>query len=251
VLEHLSGRIGRERLAAATMPTRPRSVLFRYGLVPVAVSLALLVRYVLLGGEMPFLLLWPAVMLCAWFGGLGPGLLATVLSALLTACLFFERPHWFSLTQPADWRGMVLFLLLGWAISLLCEKLYQAKEHLRWRAHELVEADEHKNRFLGILAHELRNPLAPIQSAAEIVKKIGVDEPKLKWAGDLIQRQVRQALRLVDDLLDVTGLNLGKIKLQKQRIALATVVAQAVESSQPLIDTRRHTLKLAIPSEPI
>jgi signal transduction histidine kinase len=200
---------------------------------------------------MPFLLLWPAVMVCAWVGGQGPGLLATCLSASITACLFFEPPHWFSLTQPADWRGMALFLLLGGAISLLCEKLYRTREDLRRRAQELVEADEHKNQFLGMLAHELRNPLTPIQSAAEIIKQIGVHEPNLRWAADLIQRQVREAIRLVEDLLDVTRVSRGKVNLQKQRVELYPVVAQAVESSRSLIESRRHTLNLAISPEPI
>jgi PAS domain S-box-containing protein len=338
---------------------------------------------------MPFLLLWPAVVVCAWYGGLGPGLLTTVLAALATAVLAFEPPYLFALTRPADWIGMTLFVLLGSVISQLCEmvrraqdrieqhaeELFNQREQFRvtltsigdaviaadadgriifmnaaaqcltgWkqddaagenfqrvfpliddqtrqpldspvqqalssgavvrlperaalltkngtelpiddsaapirnehgqivgavlvfhdatarrtretellhRAEELVEADEQKNQFLAMLAHELRNPLAPIRTAAQVVGRLGSADPNLRWAGEVIDRQARQALRLVEDLLDITRLRRGKINLRKEPVALAKIVAQAVESSRPLIDSRRHTLILAVPSEPI
>lgn len=235
-----------------------RSALLRYSIVPVTVTVALLVRCFLLGGEMPFLLLWPVVMVCAWFGGLGPGLLATCLSAVVTACLFFEPPHWFSFTRPEDWTGVALFVLLGSAISFLCEmlrrtmqKVKQYARDLQQRAEELVEADQRKNEFLAMLAHELRNPLAPIQNAAQSLKRLGQNQPELQRATAVIERQAHHARKLVEDLLDVTRISQGKISLQKQPVELAEVVAQAVEESRPLMEARQHQLTVNLPGEPI
>jgi signal transduction histidine kinase/CheY-like chemotaxis protein len=226
--------------------------------VPLMVALALGVRWFLLGGEMPFLLLWPAVMVCAWLGGFGPGLLATCLSAVVTACLFFEPPHWFTLTNPADWMGMALFVLLGSAISLLCELLRRARhkveryaQDLRRQAHELVEADHRKNEFLAMLAHELRNPLAPIQNAVEVLKRLGHARPELQRATQVIERQARHARKLVEDLLDVSRISRGKISLHKEPLELAEVVTQAVEQGRALIDARKHHLTVNLPDEPI
>jgi len=207
---------------------------------------------------MPFLLLWPAVMVCAWFGGFGPGLLATCLSALVTACLFFEPPHWFSLTKPEDWMGMALFVLLGSALSLICEMLRRAKQKvelyaqdLRRRAEELVEADCRKDEFLAMLAHELRNPLAPIQNAVHVLKRLGHAQPEQQRATAVIERQAHQARKLVEDLLDVSRISQGKFSLHKEPVELAEVVAQAVEEGRPLMEARKHQLTFNLPDDPI
>jgi signal transduction histidine kinase len=222
------------------------------------VALALACRWLLLGGEMPFLLLWPAVMVCAWFGGSGPGLLATAVSAAVTAYLFFEPPHWFVLTTPADWAGMALFVLLGSAISLLCEKLRrtqsQLEQHaqdLRRRAEELVQADQRKNEFVSLLAHELRNPLAPIHNAVQVLKVLGAGQPDIERAAAVIGRQSQQARRLIEDLLDISRISLGKVRLHQEPVELAEIVAQAVEESRPLIEAHRHELTVRLPEQPI
>jgi signal transduction histidine kinase len=207
---------------------------------------------------MPFLLLWPAVMVCAWVGGLGPGLLATCLSTLVTICLFLEPPHWFSLITPEDWRGVALFVSLGSTLSLLCEKLRRAKQQvdqyaqeLRRQAEGLVEADHRKNEFLTILAHEIRNPLAPILNAVQVLKLPGSAQPELQRATGIIERQVRHAWRLVEDLLDVSRISRGKFSLHKEPLELAEIVAQAVEESRPLLEARQHHLMVNLPDEPL
>src|SRR5947207_14465372 len=98
-----------------------------------------------------------------------------------------------------------------------------------------------------MLAHELRNPLAPIRNAVHILRLIGPDQPPMAQARDMIERQVRHLVRLVDDLLDVSRITRGKIKLAKEVVDLATVVANAVESSRPLIDARHHDLQVTLP----
>ena len=115
----------------------------------------------------------------------------------------------------------------------------------------LQESDRRKDEFLAMLAHELRNPLAPIRNAVEIFRAQGPPVPELQWATEVIDRQVYQMNRLVDDLLDVSRITWGKIELRKERVELATIVQSAVEASRPLIEKWGHELTVTIPPQPI
>src|SRR5262249_29076370 len=108
----------------------------------------------------------------------------------------------------------------------------------------LKQADRHKDEFLAMLAHELRNPLAPILNAVQVMRRRSLGDPQLAWGRDIIDRQVAQLSRLVDDLLDVSRITRGKINLTKQVIELVPVVARAVETVHPLIEERGHRLTL-------
>jgi CheY-like chemotaxis protein len=116
---------------------------------------------------------------------------------------------------------------------------------------DIQEADRHKNEFLAMLAHELRNPLAPIRSAIHLLRRRALDVPDVIWAQDLIDRQVQQMVRLVDDLLDVSRITRGKITLRTEAVDVATVVARAVETCRPLMDERKHELTVSLPPEPV
>ena len=115
----------------------------------------------------------------------------------------------------------------------------------------LKESDRRKDEFLAILAHELRNPLAPIRNAVQIYRAKGLPVPELQWATEVIDRQAHQMTRLVDDLLDVSRITKGKIELRKERVELAVVVNSAVEASRPLIEKWGHGLTVTIPPQPI
>jgi PAS domain S-box-containing protein len=120
------------------------------------------------------------------------------------------------------------------------------------RAEEaLKDADRRKDEFLAMLAHELRTPLAPLRNAVAILSAKGPEVPELAWAREVIERQVRQMTRLVDDLLDVSRITRGKIALRKERVDLAAVVGNAVEAVRPLVDEAGHRLTVALPAEPI
>jgi len=122
----------------------------------------------------------------------------------------------------------------------------------RRRAEEAVrEADRRKDEFLAMLAHELRNPLAPLRNAVEVMRLKGTSDPDLRWARDVVERQVQQLTRLVNDLLDVSRFNRGKIDLQMEPVDLSAVVARAVEISRPLIDAHDHYLKVSLPQQPV
>ncbi|MGZ8255656.1 MAG: PAS domain S-box protein [Burkholderiaceae bacterium] len=125
------------------------------------------------------------------------------------------------------------------------------EEVLRRQATELADADRRKDEFLAMLAHELRNPLAPIRNSLQYLQLKGPDTAELQSARDIIDRQVRQLVRLVDDLLDVSRISRGKIDLQRQRINLNMVVESAVESSRPLIDANDHCLVVRLPASPV
>jgi PAS domain S-box-containing protein len=115
----------------------------------------------------------------------------------------------------------------------------------------LQEADRRKDEFLAILAHELRNPLAPIRNAVQILRTQGPPVPQLQWARDVIERQVEQLTRLVDDLLDVSRITRGKIELRTERVELAAVVRDAVEASRPLVEKWSHALAVELPPAPL
>lgn len=116
---------------------------------------------------------------------------------------------------------------------------------------EIRSADRQKNDFLSMLAHELRNPLAPIRNAAQLLEHNVPDKPDVKWAVEVIDRQVSQMVRLVDDLLDVARITRNKIHLERDTIDLKTVVERAVEASRPEIDARKHRLQLSFAQSPV
>jgi signal transduction histidine kinase/DNA-binding response OmpR family regulator len=116
---------------------------------------------------------------------------------------------------------------------------------------EVQEADRQKNEFLSMLAHELRNPLAPIRNANEILRQKGSDITRVKWAQGVIDRQLTHLVRLVDDLLDVSRLTQGKIRLAVERVGLRAVVEQAVEAARPVVDHLGHALEVELPRESV
>jgi len=118
-------------------------------------------------------------------------------------------------------------------------------------AEQLLDADRRKDEFLALLAHELRNPLAPIRNATSIMRMKGLHDPQLIWCHDVIERQARQLTRLVDDLLDVSRISKGKIRLRTEQLDLRTVVHDAVETSRPLIDEMGHQLTVEMPETPL
>jgi len=115
----------------------------------------------------------------------------------------------------------------------------------------LKAADRHKDEFLAMLAHELRNPLAPILNAVQLIRKKPLSDPQLLWSRDLIERQLGHLTRLVDDLLDVSRITRGKINLSRETVEVVDLVARAVETVQPLIVERGHRLTLDVARESI
>ena len=116
---------------------------------------------------------------------------------------------------------------------------------------QLRDAARRKDEFLATLAHELRNPLAPVRNAVQVMRLKGLSTPESKWGYELIDRQVQAMSRLIDDLMDVSRINQGKLELRRERVDVAAVFEAAVESTRPLIDECQHRLALSLPSEPL
>jgi signal transduction histidine kinase len=115
----------------------------------------------------------------------------------------------------------------------------------------LRETDRRKDEFLAILAHELRNPLAPITNALQLMRFRRFDDQELIWCRDVIGRQIEYLTRLVEDLLDVSRITQGKIKLQREPVELSSVVTRAIETMRPLIEARRHVLTVELPNQSV
>ncbi|HEV2950383.1 MAG TPA: response regulator [Gemmataceae bacterium] len=127
----------------------------------------------------------------------------------------------------------------------------ELKETVDVRTRELREANQAKDEFLALLAHELRNPLAPILNAVGLIASSEGNGEVVHQAARVVERQVHQMARLLDDLLDVSRISRGKLRLRKEIVYLAELVERAVQTSRPLIESRRHQLTVSVPEEPI
>ena len=141
------------------------------------------------------------------------------------------------------------------AIALDNARLYSSLQREIARSREaeesLQDANRRKDEFLAMLSHELRNPLAPIRNAVEVMRRVAPPDPKLTMARDVVDRQVSLLARLVEELLDVSRISQGKISLKKEPVDLARIVAHAVETARPLVDGRAQTLTVAVPAAPV
>lgn len=134
--------------------------------------------------------------------------------------------------------------------SAVCLVITDLTEHKKNQ--QLQDTDRRKDEFLAMLAHELRNPLAPIANAMHMLCLANrTRDEAVQWACDVVGRQVQQMTRIVDDLLDVSRITRGKVNLQMIPIDVSSIVAAAVETSRPLIESRRHQLKITLASEPL
>lgn len=115
---------------------------------------------------------------------------------------------------------------------------------------DLQETARQKDEFLATLAHELRNPLAPIRSGLQLIQKVGA-EGTIEKVGLMMERQLRQMTRLIDDLLDVSRLATGKLELRMERVQLQDIISAAVETTQPLINQKDHKLTIILPDNPV
>ncbi len=220
-----------------------RSSLFRYA-VPI-LAVALVLPFALLAvpkgqGITPLFL--AVVMISAWYGGLGPGLLATVASAAILDVLLppFDTPAmgWIRVGR------MAVFVAAAVLISSLNAR--QRRQEM-----ELKRRDHIKDEVMAILAHEMRAPLSAAVNALQALRLAGDDPETNVQARAILERQVRAMVRLVEDLLDVSRIALGKLRLCKVKTDLKTAVCEAVEAVRPLLEDRQHRFEIVLPLCPV
>lgn len=158
-----------------------------------------------------------------------------------------ERPIDDSAAPIRDPRGEVVGSVLVFRDVTARRREEREREELRRdlaaRVEELREADQRKNQFLATLAHELRNPLAPIRNSVGVLQLDGSRSPEAAHAAEVIGRQVDHLSRLLDDLLDVNRLGRGKLTLRKERVTLSSVLESALETARPALDAGRHRVR--------
>lgn len=169
---------------------------------------------------------------------------AQILGALLVAAKHDEH-DWAALDELVS-RAAIAFENARLYRSLQTEILERREAEKK-----LQDSNRRKDEFLAMLSHELRNPLAPIRNAVELVRIFAPPDTKLAWAADVTERQVNHLTKLVEELLDVARISQGKIVLQMRPVDLLAVISQGVETVRPYIDARRHTLTLNLPEGPL
>jgi PAS domain S-box-containing protein len=167
--------------------------------------------------------------------------------------LFFGHPDPGIFTERTE--RLIIGVAAQAAIAVDNARLYEAAQREIERREqaeaELREGDRRKDEFLATLAHELRNPLAPIRQAALVSISPNATEAQKRWSHDVIARQVRNMSLLLEDLLDISRVTRGKLALRTERTDLASIVEVAVETARPLIEDRRHSLTIDLPKEPV
>jgi signal transduction histidine kinase/ActR/RegA family two-component response regulator len=205
----------------------------------------------LLGLQAPLLPFVLGVLVCAYLAGRGPALLASAITPMLATVWFTNWPHD---APPFQWLAHVtFFLLLAMLTALMMHALQEAMRRadesaLRAEAaaHALRENDRRKDEFLAMLAHELRNPLTPIRNVAHILGRAPADAETVKRASEMLARQASHLTHLVDDLLDVARITHRRIELQRELVRLEDVVATAIETVQPITESRRQIVTLTV-----
>lgn len=233
-----------------------------YALVVVALALATLVRGLLdpwLGDYMPFPTYFAAVAVVGLIGTNGAALLTLVLGGLIADVLFMPPRGEFVVTDPALWVGLGLYVGSSLVIVLLAGLLRRSRRtleinklELQAQAARLREADERKDEFLSMLAHELRNPLAPIVSAVEVIRLSKMSEDaSTRRPIEIIERQSKHLKYLVDDLLDLARINTGRIVLNRAPVEVGDVVREAAETAGLKCTTAGVRMEVRNDDEPL
>ena len=139
--------------------------------------------------------------------------------------------------------------MLGELNRTLDKRVRERTSELQESEGRLREANRRKDEFLATLAHELRNPLAPVRNAVELLKRQSAEAERVAWATQLIDRQVTQFSRLIDDLMDVSRISQGRIELQREVVTLGDVLSDAVETVRPHIESAHHELAVLLPDQ--
>lgn len=200
----------------------------------------------------PLLYVGP-IMFSAWLGGMWPAMFATVLSVVALDYLMLEPRYALGIVSANDVLDLTVFTLIAVVTSWLAKQRHLAEQSMQQFASQLQEADRHKDEFLAVLAHELRNPLAAIHYSSQLIELDGECErnENLRSSCRVIRDHVDQLTGLIDELLDVGRIRSGKIELEREVVDLRTVVNEACTTCDPAIRQRNHELTVSQPNDPV
>jgi signal transduction histidine kinase/ActR/RegA family two-component response regulator len=258
-------RSWREDLDAASLasaesdpPLRARTgfletTLGQYLTAVAAVALAFLIRLALkplIGDASPFLVFTPALMVAAWYGGVGPAILATAVGATLGNHFFLR-----TIGEPGleHWDRVALFLLVGGLIMSLTTVLRASRRRLAeglWREQqaraEAEAANQTKDDFISLISHELQTPVSVVSGWTSAIRKRQLHGETLKVALDAIERNAQVQSRLVQDLFDRSRIVNGRLRFEPQIVSLSEILRAAVEQMRPAFDHKNIELTIAI-----
>jgi signal transduction histidine kinase len=182
------------------------------------------------------------------FGPLG----ATMATFLFSVIGIIGAIFGFGPFEQATLSESLTVLQMFMAVVATTGLLLAAAMSERALAQELLrDSDRRKDEFMATLAHELRNPLSPISNATQLIRLKNATDPEIRELTEIIERQVHQMTRLVEDLLDISRITRGTLELRKELVELATVVHNAVETARPIIEAQSQDLCVTLPSQPI
>ena len=216
---------------------------YAVGIVGVVVATAL--RFLFdpfLGEHLSFSFDYLAVFVAAWTGGLWPAIATAILSSLV-GNFFFTDPYLsLEINSVEELIDLIFFILVSVTIGILSEISLRAFARAK-------KAEEEKDNFMATVAHELRSPISVIYYANSLNRMASTEQPSDQL--DVIDRQVGHLNLLIEDLLDVSRVARGKIRLNRQHVDASSIVQGAIEKARPLITSRKHTLELDVSSEPM
>ena len=208
-----------------------------------------------LGVTIPFVTLYGAVAISVWFGGVGPAVLAMVLGYAIANVRYITEAGHFQVHGPTNAISLVLFAVSCSLIIVLGEAMRRARDRYRaseleliQKARELERANASKSEFLAMLSHELRNPLAPLRTGLALLRLKQLDAAA-RETHQMMDRQITQLARLIDDLLDLSRIDRGKMEMRRDRIALGDAIRAGVDTARPNIDAKGHSLELRYPPD--
>ncbi|QEG33633.1 ATP-binding response regulator [Bythopirellula goksoeyrii] len=235
------------------MENQCRACLTRYGFAVLATVVATWARMSMHGwldDHMPFGIYFLSAMLTVWVAGVGPAILS-LFSGIAAGVYWVIEPRYsWTVTEPADQFSLAIYAVVGTAAIAIYWRAdsRQVAVNLQSAANaELTEqlraADRKKDNWLALLAHELRNPLAPIRSGIDLLDRETLKSEQVREIRKTMRRQTEQLLRIVEDLLDVSRYTRGQLRLECETVDLREIVKEAIEMVAPMIAENNHDLK--------
>jgi signal transduction histidine kinase len=212
-----------------------------YVLALVVLAIATLARQLLdpwVGDFIPFPFFLVAAAIVGLFGGLGAALLTVLAGGLVASWLFISPRGELAIESSAHSVGIVAFYIASTIIVILADRLRKSRARLNETTQQLEEAGRQKDEFISLLAHELRNPLAPIVNAVELIRMgNAAGDSRVQPALAIIDRQVQQLKRLIDDLMDVGRMTSGRLTVHREPVDLAGVIRQCMDGIRVRYET--------------